>query len=142
MNQKGALMIALVIHVVIIAIVLRTARANAGTSGSGTIEGAAAHPTLGGMPMRVGRIPNPLQVDDEAYKGIDAAVVHVLAPDSVMRTAKDGSTTLMIRPGSWVLVRVTKAGFKPVTLRISGNSPPAPRTVIRLFPPNDSLPPQ
>ena len=138
MNQRTALFIALIVHLVVIAAVLNTAHANAGSGGSGTIEGIAPKATLSGMPVKTGLVVNPIQIDDANYKGIDSAVVHVLAPDSVFRTAKDGSTAVAIHPGSWVLIRVTKKGFDPVTARVVGNVAPAPKTTIRLSAARDS----
>ncbi len=108
MNQRSALLLALVIHVVVIAVVLNTAHANTGTGGSGTIEGIAPTTTFSGMPVKTGLVVNPIQIDDADYTGIDSAVVHVLAPDSVFRTAKDGSTAVAMHPRSWVLIRLTK----------------------------------
>ncbi|HEV8411150.1 MAG TPA: hypothetical protein VGQ30_11630 [Gemmatimonadaceae bacterium] len=140
MNQRSALLLALAVHVVVIAVVLNTAHANAGTGGSGTVEGIAPTTTFSGMPVKTGFVANPIQIDDADYKGIDSAVVHVLAPDSVFRTRKDGGTAISMHPGSWVLIRVTKKGFSPITLRVMGNSPPAPRTIIRLYPALDSIP--
>jgi hypothetical protein len=139
MNQRTALLIAFVVHVVVIGVIVRNAHATTGTGGSGTIEGIAPTTTFSGMPVKTGLVPNPIQIDDADYNGIDSAVVHLLAPDSVFRTAKDGSTTVMMHPGAWVLLRVTKKGFDPVTKRVSGNVAPAPKTIIRLFAPRDSL---
>ena len=132
MNQRTALLLALIVHVVVIAVVLNTAHAHTGTGGSGTIEGIAPTTTFSGMPVKTGLVVNPIQIDDADYRGIDSAVVHVLAPDSVFRTAKDGSTAVTIHPGSWVLIRVTKRGFEPITARVMGNTAPAPKTTVRL----------
>ena len=140
MNQRSALLLALIIHVVVIGIVLNAAHANAGTGGSGTIEGVAPTTTFSGMPVKTGLVVNPIQIDGADYRGIDSAVVHVLAPDSVFRTAKDGSTAVAIHPGSWVLIRVTKSGFDPVTVRVIGNPEPAPKTTVWLSSVRNSVP--
>jgi hypothetical protein len=139
MNQRTALLLAFIVHVVVIGVIVRNAHSNRGTGGSGTIEGIAPT-TFSGMPVKTRLVSNPIQIDDAEYKGIDSAVVHVLAPDSVFRTAKDGSTTVMMHPGAWVLLRVTKKGFEPVTRRVAGNTAPAPKTIIRLFALRDSIP--
>jgi hypothetical protein len=140
MNQRTALLLALIVHVVVIAAVLNAAHATTGTGGAGTIEGIAPTTTFSGMPVKTGLVANPIQIDDADYRGIDSAVVHVLAPDSVFRTAIDGSTAVTLHPGSWVLIRVTKKGFEPTTRRVMGNTLPAPRTIIRLFAAGDSVP--
>jgi hypothetical protein len=132
-GMGAAAIVALAIHVVIIATLVGNGVGNIWHPGTDTIEGTSAPTRLSGMPMKpVWHMLGIIVVDDWSGKAVDSAVVHDLVADRVMRTSAIGLVTVPVRAGAMLAVRVTRRGFDVATLRVPNVADTVQLHMVRL----------
>lgn len=111
-------MIAVAIHIVIIAWLLGYRFTGAFSSGTDTIEGFDNGSDLSGMPVKPIWHTHTLVIVDDTGATLDSARVRDLISGHVIVTANRGRATFETRAGAMFVVRVTKPGFEGIKLRL------------------------
>jgi hypothetical protein len=131
-TTRVGLIIAVAVHVVIIAAILRSQHTTNVTAGDDTIEGSARGATIGGAQVKPIWRTHHLAIVDENGIPLDAARVHELPDDSLKITSRDGVATFNVRAGAMFFVRVTKRGYEPLSTRLPNSAADTIPTAIRL----------
>jgi hypothetical protein len=110
--------IAVAVHVVIIAWLVGYRFTGHFSSGSDTIEGSGDGSTMGGMPVKAIWHTHTLAIVNDTGAPLDSARVRDLISGALVVTADRGRATFMTRAGAMFVVRVTKAGYEGIKLRL------------------------
>jgi hypothetical protein len=128
-----AAILAVAIHVVIIATLVGHGIGNSWHPGPDTIEGTRAPTRFSGMPVKpVWHALGIIVVDDWSGKAIDSAIVHDMVANRVTTTSQTGLTTVSVRAGAMLFVLVTKRGFDAAAVRVPNVADSVQLHMVRL----------
>ena len=82
------------------------------------MDGAGDAAPLGGAPATAKWNTHPLVIVNEDYAPLASARVHLLLGDSMKVTSPSGTAGFTVRAGTMFVVRVTRAGYEPLLLRL------------------------
>ena len=132
-GMGAAAVIAVAIHVAIIATLVGHGIGAVWHPGADTIEGTSEPTRLSGMPVKpVWHSVGIIVVDDWTGSAIDSAVVHDLIANRVRLTSQIGFTMVPVRAGAMLFVMVTRRGFDVATLRIPNVADSVQLHMVRL----------
>lgn len=129
-TTRTGLIIVVAIHVAIIAALVVRWRLGNFTAGDDSMDGTGHTAPLGGTPVVPKWNAHPLVVVNDDYAPLPSSRVHLLLGDSMKVTSHDGATMFTVRAGTMFVVRVTRAGYEPMLLRLpNAQSERTPREI-------------
>jgi len=127
---RTGLIVAVAIHVAIIAAIIGRSHFGNFTAGDDSMDGSGDTAPLVGAAVIPKWNAHPLVIMNEAYARLPSARVHLLLGDSMKVTAADGTTMFTVRAGTMFVVRVTRPGYEPLLLRLpNAKSEGSPREI-------------
>lgn len=129
-TSRTGLVIAVAIHVAIIAALVGRSHLGDFTAGDDSMDGSGDTAPLAGATVIPKWNTHPLVIMDEAYARLPLARVHLLLGDSMKVTSADGAAMFTIRAGTMFVVRITRPGYEPLLLRLpNGRSEASPHEI-------------
>ena len=129
-TSRTGLIIAVAIHVAIIAAIVGGWRLGNFTAGDDSMDGAGDTAPLGGALVVPKWNAHPLVIVNGDDAPLPSARVHLLLGDSMKVTSGEGTTMFTVRASTMFVVRVTRAGYEPLLLRLPNEkSEQAPREI-------------
>lgn len=117
-TSRTGLVIAIAIHVAIIAAIVGSWHLGNFTAGDDSMDGTGDTAPLAGATVIPKWNTHPLVIMDEGYARLPSARIHLLLGDSMKVTAADGTVMYTVRAGTMFVVRVTRRGYEPLLLRL------------------------
>ena len=132
-TTRSGLVIAVAIHVALIAALIGRSHVGNFTAGDDSFDGSGDAAPLAGAAVIPKWNTHQLVIMDERYARLPLARVHLLLGDSMKVTSADGATMFTIRTGTMFVVRVTRPGYEPQLLRLPNHRSEASPHEIRMF---------
>jgi hypothetical protein len=132
-TTRTGLIVAVAIHVAIIAAIIGRSHLGNFTAGDDSLDGSGDTAPLAGAAVIPKWNTHPLVIMDEAYARLSLARVHLLLGDSMKVTSADGAAMFTVRAGTMFVVRVTRPGYEPQLLRLPNRQAEASPHEIRMF---------
>ncbi len=117
-TTRSGIIIAVAIHVAIIAAIVGRSHLSNFTAGDDSLDGSGDTAPLAGAVVIPKWNTHPLVIMDEAYARLPFARVHLLLGDSMKVTSADGAAMFTVRAGTMFVVRITRPGYEPQLLRL------------------------
>ena len=117
-TTRSGLIIAVAIHVAIIAALIGRSHIGNFTAGDDSLDGSGDTAPLAGAVVIPKWNTHPLVIMDEAYARLPLARVHLLLGDSMKVTSADGAAMFTVRARTMFVVRITRPGYEPQLLRL------------------------
>ena len=129
-TTRTGLIIAVAIHVAVIAALVGRWRLGNFTAGDDAMDGSGDTAPLAGAAVIPKWNTHPLIVVNDDYAPLPSARVHLLLGDSMKVTSADGAVMFTVRTGTMFVVRVTRLGYEPLLLRLPNRqSDQSPREI-------------
>jgi hypothetical protein len=131
-TTRTGLIVAVAIHVAIIAALVGRSHLGNFTAGDDSMDGSGDTAPLAGAAVIPKWNTHPLVIMSESYARLPSARVHLLLGDSMKVTPADGTTMFTVRAGTMFVVRVTRPGYEPQLLRLPNRQSEASPREIRM----------